>query len=266
MRIRALFLLVAALLTNSPIALAAPPFERVPGSELGTQPAINDHGEIAFVVPGSCGSGDVVSTKRGHLVTCVDASNLGLGNDGELVWSDGTSTSVVTSTTRGVLVPTRSFGPSISANTGEVAYQNGGGDTNFATTLQGQVEAFDRQHFSVGMGDVNDHGEVVFELRDFQNPFTSVYSTVRGYVSPPGNAIQPAINNSGEVVWAGFDSGGRQQIFSSVRGQLTRFGGKRSFSTADLPDINNRGDVVFRGVMNGAQGIYVLRGKRPRKK
>jgi hypothetical protein len=133
--------------------------------------------------------------------------------------------------------------------TREVAYIGEFGfDFHFFTTEQGQVEAFDpRAGFQVGVGDVNDLGEVVFEVRHFPDNFVRIYSTVRGFLTPIGvNAIQPAINDFGELVYSGLDSGGRQQIFSSRRGQLTFFGGTQSVLTADLPDIDNLGIVVFR--------------------
>ena len=48
------------------------------------------------------------------------------------------------------------------------------------------------------------------------------------------NAMEPTINNSGEIVWAGASSGG---IFSSVRGKLS--------DTGIFPHLANSGEVVF---------------------
>ena len=77
----------------------------------------------------------------------------------------------------------------------------------------------------VGVSDVNDKGEVVYELRDLTASFNRIFSTTRGYLTPANtDAIQPSVNNLDEVVYSGRDSEFRQQIFSSVRGQLTFFG------------------------------------------
>ena len=159
------------------------------------QPAINDHGEIIYVLDHS-----IVSTRRGLLVSsasAVDASNIGLSNSGEVVWSNGSSASVVNSTTRGILVDSRSYGPTIASTTGEVAYVNidGASVSNVSTTLQGSVESFDESlGLRTGVADVNDSGEVVFELRDLSSPFTRIYSTNRGFLTPANtDATQPAI-------------------------------------------------------------------------
>jgi hypothetical protein len=74
----------------------------------------------------------------------------------------------------------------------------------------GQVQAFDRStEFRVGVGDVNDLTEVVFALRQPPDPFTRIYATVRGFRTQFGvNTIQPAINDLGEIVYSGCDSGG----------------------------------------------------------
>src|SRR5919108_1088650 len=237
---------LAVVATVTGLVAHAAPITLLVDDPRATQPAINDYGEVAYVKDRA-----VISTTRGFLVDGVGADNLGLSNNGEVVFADGSATPHVTSTTRGVLVSGRSYGPTISAMSGEVAYISGVGDLNFFTTAQGQVEAFDRTAgFRVGVGDVNDLGEVVFELRQLPDPFTRIYSTVRGFLTPVGlNAIQPAINDFGEVVYSGDDGKSGQQIYSSVWGQLTFFGGMQSVLTADLPDIENQGRVVFRGVV-----------------
>src|SRR5262249_47314827 len=98
------------------------------------------------------------------------------------------------------------------------------------------------------------------ELLQVPDRFTRIYSTKRGYLTPAGtNAVEPAINDFGEVVYSGLDSRGEQEIFSTVRGQLTFFGGQQSVFTADLPDIDNLGNVVFRGLVNGVGGLSLIR-------
>jgi len=104
----------------------------------------------------------------------------------------------------------------------------------------------------------------VFEIRKLPECCLRIYSTTRGFLTPlTPIAGQPAINNAGEVVYSGFDSGGRQQIFSTVRGQLTSFGGAPSFLTADFPDIDNNGRVIFRGSVSDApdtNALYLIDG------
>ena len=104
-------------------------------------------------------------------------------------------------------------------------------------------------------------GEVVFEHRFLASLNTRILSTTRGFLTPiDKDSRQPGVNNHGELVWMEFDGTGRQQIYSSLRGQLTFFGGSVSFLTADLPDINNNGAVVFRGVLEEGfvEGIFIL--------
>lgn len=240
MRLQAILVVFLVVSMTTPTVLDADLCTLLVDDPRATQPAINDLGEVVYVRDGA-----VISTTRGVVIAGgVDASNIGLANNGEVVFASGTDGSLVTSTTRGVLVSSRSFAPTISAMTGEVAYIRGIGDFNFFTTMQGQVEAFDRSVWHVGVGDISDTGEVVFELRRRSDKFTRIYSTVRGFLTPEGvNAIQPAINNLGEVVYTS-GSG----IFSSTRGQLPYIG------IADLPDIDNYGRVVFRG----GDGLYLL--------
>ncbi len=94
---------------------------------------------------------------------------------------------------------------------------------------------------------------------DRSTPYTRIYSTVRGFLTPADtNAIQPAISNSGEVVYSGRDPENRQQIISTTRGHLTSFGGTYSVATADLPDIDSFGNVIFRASVNDQGGVYLL--------
>src|SRR5580698_8399157 len=55
------------------------------------------------------------------------------------------------------------------------------------------------------------------------------------------NAVHPSINNTGEVVWAGQNSGG---IYSSERGQLS--------ATGQSPHIANSGEVVYADSFGGS--------------
>jgi hypothetical protein len=72
-----------------------------------TQPALNDLGEVVYVKIGA-----LFSTTRGLLANNVDAGNVGLANNGEVVYADGSANSQVTSSTRGILAS--GYGPTIA--------------------------------------------------------------------------------------------------------------------------------------------------------
>ncbi len=60
-------------------------------------------------------------------------------------------------------------------------------------------------------------------------------------VSPGPNMWSSSLNDLGEVVWSQFDPGtGHQQVYSSMRGQLTN-----DQNDHINPSVNNRGDVVW---------------------
>jgi hypothetical protein len=223
----------------------------------GVSPTINDSGEIVYVL-----SGSIVSTTRGVIVaTGVDASNIGLSNSGEVVYADGTGDSHVISTVRGYVLgtATRTLAPSISPTTGEISYAGADAIGEFiASTVQGRFTAPD-PNLLVNSSDVNDLGEVVYEYRLEPSTFSQIVSSTRGFLTPlTSDAFEPGINNLGEVVWSAFDSYGTQQIFSSTRGQLTFSVGPDAFTSANVPDINDEGVVVFRGIRDGVNGVYEL--------
>jgi PEP-CTERM motif len=246
-RLLSLFVLVA--LQSLP-ALHAQTITLVTTDPNASQPAINDSGVIIY----GGGNHQIFAANGSVLISGAELSNIGISNSGEVVYAN--LAGQIISTTRGILAT--GYGPTISPTTGEIAFTDG---VKFYTTAQGTIAAPDPSfYYPMGVGDVNDNGEVVYELRNKTDGFERIYSTLRGYISPAEfNAIQPAINNLGEVVYCGFDAGGHQEIYSSTRGQLTFFGGAFSFDIADLPDINNRGDIVFRGFpATGGHGLYLI--------
>ena len=243
----ALTILIGAAASTS--ALAAPAISLVANDFNAVNPAINNSDQIIY------GVGSQVFSAGGNLLAS-DAIlfNLGIADSGEVVYE--TLSHEVTSTTRGVLGS--GSAPSISPTTGEVCFTNAG---YFYTTLQGLIlpQPFGAG-YSASWGDVNDHGEVVFELHNFAGVVSTIYSNTRGLISPFGViSLHPAINNLGEVVWAARDASNHEEIFSSTRGQLTFFGGASPFELATQPDINDRGDVVFHAFRPaGSRGIYLL--------
>jgi hypothetical protein len=219
----------------------------------------NDLGEVIYTP----GLDELVSTGRPEPISNdVDGSNFGISNSGEVVYSTR-STQEVISTTRGVLTPPGSFAPMTSSTTGEVVYMRADPTPNIFSTVRGQLTFFPPDAEKASLPDVNDLGEVVFELRTLSSPFTRIFSTTRGFLTPPDtDARQPAINNLGEVVYSGRDSEGRQQIISTVRGPLTSFGGSVSVLTAHEPDIDNFGNVIFVALIGGTEpendGVWLL--------
>jgi hypothetical protein len=243
-----MLLLGLALLSAKPVSASTITF--VTGSQNGTQPTINDSGEVVWGL-----SGVVISNQRGVLVPGgVDFSNLGISNSGEVVYAVGTisSNSRVFSTTLGLLSDpnVQSYGPTIAPTSGEVVYVTG---SSIISTTRGVLVSA-TPGVSIGVADVNDNGEVVYEYRLLDQPNTQIVSTLRGFLTPIDvNAIQPSINNLGEVVWTqtGIASLLGEAIFSSLRGQIT--GGH-------LPDISNDGTIAFSNISSGAgpNGIYLF--------
>jgi hypothetical protein len=128
-----------------------------------------------------------------------------------------------------------------------------------------------------GGAELNDSGEIVYHSYDFVAGYR-VYSTISGLLSdsdwalnpdinnlgeivwqqsirpdglPPqweiwsnlrgkiGNGEEPSINDAGEVVWKFWD-GNDFEVYSSVRGQISSNDG-----ADEWPRINDRGDIAW---------------------
>ena len=89
---------------------------------------------------------------------------------------------------------------------------------------------------------INDLGEVVSSLPDYNTGQMQVYSTTRGLLTQdPNDHRYPAVNNQGDVVWEQPDPAGGSRIYGLIAGQL------KTFSSLDSsrPSINGGGEVVW---------------------
>jgi hypothetical protein len=84
---------------------------------------------------------------------------------------------------------------------------------------------------------VNDLGEVVWSQFDPGTGHQQVYSSVRGQLTNDQNDhVNPSVNNRGDVVW---EQNG--QIYGTISGQLIQF----TYNGGNQPTINDSGEVVW---------------------
>jgi uncharacterized delta-60 repeat protein len=132
------------------------------------------------------------------------------------------------------------FSPTIGM-TGEIIWLNDGyALSNVRGRLTGEADTFNSWDLKA-----NNLGDVVGVMWDEANQVNQIVGIVNGvktaFTTDLIEHLAPAINDRGEVVWARYDSTtGKNQIYSSMRGQLT-------FDPVEHrnPAINSLGDLVW---------------------
>ena len=142
------------------------------------------------------------------------------------------------------------FNPHL-ANSGEVVYADwfGGPYWDLVSTTRGRLTQGGIIDINASDFDVNATGEVVYIIND-TNGYQQVYSTVRGQITfDATDHVNPCINDHGEIVWNQYIDGDGTMAVSSTRGTLP---GLCPF----LWDLNNAGDFCFSGNIENPPGYY----------
>jgi hypothetical protein len=147
----------------------------------------------------------------------TNAVHPSIDNAGEVVWAVQNGSGIFSST-RGQLAAS-GVSPHI-ANSGEVVYADsfGGTGLDLISTTRGRLTQ--GGIFNLGFSDfgVNAGGEVVYVAPDTNNN-QQVFSTVRGQVTfDPVDHYNPCINDLGEILWNRYGAG--LGLVSSTRGPL----------------------------------------------
>ena len=174
-----------------------------------------------------------------------------INNSGEVVWY--LDASGIYSSTRGHLA-TSGLKPHM-ANSGEVVYEDYFGTAigmyDLVSTTRGRLT------FGGAIGvnstyDVNSSGEVVYMQKDASGN-NQIFSTVRGQITfDDANHYSPCINDYGEIIWGEFTAATGSVTVSSTRGVLPENYG---FYPCDL---NNLGEVCFDGSLVSPTGGYTF--------
>jgi phage gp45-like len=170
-----------------------------------------------------------------------------INNNGEIVWYLNSGGGIFSSV-RGKLSDSGIF-PHL-ANSGEVVYADwlGGLGWDLVSTTQGRLTYGGIIDVNASGFDVNAKGEVVYVVPDI-NENNQIYSTIRGQVTfDAADHVNPCINDSGEIAWNQYTNGG-SAVFSSTRGV---FPGNYPW----LLDLNNAGEFCFSGYLEGPPGNY----------
>ena len=179
-------------------------------------------------------------------VTDVDSWEPAINNSGEIVYiardSDGYLN--VFSTRRGQLTRSRSqatFSPSIS-DRGEVVHADRDGPAGRLQILSTQRGPYSTD-WPASLPSISDSGEVCF-LQTARQPMT-LRTDRRGVILQLTGSFGSRcdINRAGEIVYRDIDGAGRLQVFSTVRGQLTR--DRTSTEPVASATINNWGRVAY---------------------
>ena len=140
----------------------------------------------------------------------------------------------------------------------------GGGDDGPALNALGQV-AFRA---------LTSGGEGVFAMRGgMLQPVARTGDRVPSGAGMFASLGSPGVNDEGEVAFFG-SIDGTMGVFATRRGRLTKLAqigepvprgsSGETFTAFDgsIPLLNNAGDVAFRGLFDGGEGVFVTRGDR----
>jgi hypothetical protein len=147
----------------------------------------------------------------------TNATHPSINNTGEVVWAVQNGSGIFSSA-RGQLAAT-GVSPHI-ANSGEVVYADsfGGPGMDLVSTTRGRLTQGGIIQLGFSDFGVNASGEVVYVAPD-TNDNQQVYSTVRGQVSFDAvDHYNPCINDLGEILWNRYGEG--PGLVSSTRGPL----------------------------------------------
>ena len=162
----------------------------------------------------------VLAAAGGYLVTqsaITNAAHPSINNQGEVVWAVQNGTGIWSSV-RGQLSAS-GISPHL-ANSGEVVYADsfGGAGMDLVSTTRGRLTQGGIIQPGFSDFNVNAGGEVVYVAPDTNNN-QQVYSTVRGQVTfDPVDHYNPCINDLGEILWNRYGEG--PGLVSSTRGPL----------------------------------------------
>jgi hypothetical protein len=156
----------------------------------------------------------------GYLITqlaITNATHPSINNTGEVVWAVQNGVGIYSSV-RGQLSPT-GVSPHL-ANSGEVVYADTfqGPGLDLVSTTRGRLTSNGVIQLGFSDFNVNAGGEVVYVAPDTNNN-QQVYSTVRGQITfDPVDHYNPCINDLGEIIWNRYGEG--PGLVSSTRGPL----------------------------------------------
>ncbi len=256
------FLLAAVSAFGGPIVYDPSLYSFLVVTSEGTQPAINNLGEIVYQKFTWSGRERIISTTRGDLTPSSDEwaarfpsiNDLGEvvfhGTTGNLPWS-------VFSTTRGRLGDGGS--PGIN-NFGETVHAM----TQFfpneiRSSTQGNFE-FPTNGWSSLRMCLNNFGEIVYDRLD-PNFVVQLYSTTRGQLTTNGGYF-PALNNHGDVLYVNKVSDSDEFAVYALEGpRLTNFRVNRMKVLRHV-SMNDHGDFVFTVASANSHQI-VLATQRP---
>ena len=147
----------------------------------------------------------------------TNAVHASIDNAGEVVWAVQSGSGIFSST-RGQLAAT-GMSPHI-ANSSEVVYADsfGGAGLDLVSTTRGRLTQGGIINLGFSDFGLNASGEVVYVAPD-TNGNQQVFSTVRGQVTfDPVDHYNPCINDVGEILWNRYGAG--PGLVSSTRGPL----------------------------------------------